>query len=106
MYLKELHFVSGFIFSLLYLYICFGSEIKCHTNPKIKINIPPFVVNSKIIINNFHIHHWLIGLMILICICILYFFIDYNFMYFLQGFSIVLILHGLLYQDCFEFDIK
>ena len=30
----------------------------------------------------------------------------YPIMYFFQSFSIVLVLHGLLYQDCFDFDVE
>ncbi len=101
MYLKQLYFTLGIIFSVIYLYIFFGSKIECNTEPKIKINIPPFIVNSKISINGLHIHHWIIGVFLLILLFILHFFMDCDIMYFLQSFSIVLILHGLLYQDCF-----
>jgi hypothetical protein len=102
--IKELHFLFGIIASIGWLYIFFGSDIKCDTDPKIKININPIIINSKLYIYGKHIHHWFVGLILLCILLVLYLYIDYDFMYFLQSFSIILILHGLLYQDCFDFD--
>ncbi len=98
------YFVLGSIISTIILYIFFDTRIECKTIPNIEIDIYPFVRKSKIYIFNKHIHHWLIGTIILITITFLHLFCDYHWMYFLQGFSIIQILHGLLYQDCFDFD--
>ena len=98
------YFILGLTISSIYLYIFFGTKIECNTVPNIEINIYPFVKKSKIYIFNKHIHHWLIGGVSLLLIGILHFFYNNKWLYFLQGFSIIQILHGLLYQDCFEFD--
>ena len=101
---KNVYFLFGILISILYLYICFGCEIECNNEPKIKINIEPIIINSKLYIYGKHIHHWFVGLTSLCILLVLHLYIDYPLMYFLQSFSIVLILHGLLYQDCFDFD--
>ena len=44
---KEQIYISGFIFGILILYSFFGSSVKCGINPKIIINIPPLIINSK-----------------------------------------------------------
>lgn len=97
-------YVLGLISSLIILYIFFGSEIKCGSEPKIILNIPPFIKNSKIYIGKFHLHHWLLGIILIIICCILKL-LKYNsgFLYFINGFSIMLVIHGLFYQDCFDF---
>ena len=102
MYFKKLYFIIGVLCSSICLYIFFGCEIKCNTEPNIKINIPPFIVNSKIIIFEKHIHHWIIGLIFLFISFIISILVNSDLVYFVQSFSIVLILHGLLYQDCFD----
>ena len=100
---KKLYIV-GLISSVVVLYIFFGSEIKCGSNPKIMLNIPPFIKNSKIYIGNFHLHHWLLGILIIFLCCLLKL-INYDdgFIDFMNGFSIILVIHGLFYQDCFDF---
>ncbi len=97
-------YISGIIFAIIYLYFFFGTEVKCGTIPKIILNIRPFIQNSKIYIGNFHLHHWLLGVIIII-ICCFFKIINYNnkLLYFLNGFSIILVIHGLFYQDCFDF---
>ena len=97
-------YIIGLINSIIVLYIFFGSEIKCGSNPKIILNIPPFIKKSKIYIGKFHLHHWLLGFISIIICCVLKFFkYDNVFLDFINGFSIILVIHGLFYQDCFDF---
>jgi hypothetical protein len=101
--MKELY-ILGLIMGIIVLYIFFGTEIKCGATPKILINIPPIIINSRIYIGNFHLHHWLIGvLLLLICLSLHILKFRYDIIYLLYGFTNILILHGLLYQDCFDF---
>ena len=102
--MKEQIYISGFIFGILILYSFFGSSVKCGINPKIIINIPPLIINSKIYIGNFHLHHWMLGIIIIfICWFLRILNLVYIHFYFLYGFSFALIIHGLFYQDCFDF---
>lgn len=103
---ENLFFLYGIIVSIICLYIFFGSDIKCNSEPNIKIDIPPFIIKSKIVIFNKHVHHWIIGIIFIVILSIMHLYFDYSIMYFFQSFSIVLVLHGLLYQDCFDFDVE
>jgi hypothetical protein len=100
------YFTLGVCFSIIYILGFFGNEIKCKSDPKIKINIPPFVRNSHLYIFNKHIHHWFLNTIILCIISFIQFFIDLKIFYFIRGFNIIQILHGLLYQDCFDFSLQ
>lgn len=97
-------YLYGFLFSVLITKVFFG-KIKSGGKPNIIINIPPFIIESKIIILNKHIHHWVIFSLILIGLVI--FKKKYNnFIKFIVGFSIFMIIHGLQYDDAFNFTNK
>ena len=97
-------YISGLLFGVFILYIFFGTEIKCGSDPKILINIPPLIINSKIYIGDVHLHHWALGLIIILfCFLLKSLFFNHYLFYFFYGFSIILIIHGLFYQDCFDF---
>ena len=89
---------------IITIYIFFGTEIKCGATPNILINIPPFIVDSKMFIGNIRIHHWLLGILVfLICFILHLLKYDSSVLYFLYGFTKILMIHGLFYQDCFDF---
>lgn len=101
--MKEIY-LSGLLMGVITIYIFFGVEIKCGATPNILINIPPFIFNSKIYIGNFRIHHWLLGILVFLICCILHLLkYENSILYFLYGFTKILIIHGLFYQDCFDF---
>jgi hypothetical protein len=100
----EYLYIYGLLMGVIVIYIFFGIEIKCGVTPKIIINIHPFIVDSKIYIGNTRIHHWLVGILVFL-ICLLLQLLNYenSIIYFLYGFTKILIIHGLFYQDCFDF---
>ena len=82
--------------------ISFGFKTEPKSKPKIQINVHPFIQDSRIVVFNNHIHHWLISFIILSVIhyrkkgtCI---------SYTLEGFFSILMAHGLFYKDSFDFD--
>ena len=96
-------FLLGLILGLLFVYICFGFEIKEKSTPKIKLNFKPFIIDSQIIVFNKHLHHWFIAAFSLIFLQVL--FPKNNLYHLLVGYLIILVMHGLLYKDCFDFNI-
>jgi hypothetical protein len=94
--------VMGYFIGILFILIFFGTSIVPKSHPNIQINIGDIVRNSHIYIFNKHIHHWLIG----ICVLLLVFCIEqyYSSKYFsiIKGFTSVIIVHGLLYGDRFD----
>ena len=96
------YFISGILAALFFiqLFIC-NSEGE---PPKYKISCDDFFINGSFYIASRHIHHWFIFLIIFIFIIIPgYIFLPSNFWNFFAGFSILMILHGLSYSDCFVF---
>jgi len=97
-----------YLYGIIIAYICtkiiFG-KIKSRKKPNIIINIPPFIINSKVIIFNKHIHHWLIFFIILLLLLIFRKNMSkYKSIYkFSIGFSLYMIVHGLQYKDAFDF---
>ena len=95
------YFISGILAALFFiqLFIC-----NCEGEPpKYKISCDDFFINGSFYIGSRHIHHWLIFLIILIIIFSYYIFYPSNLGIFIMGFSILMILHGLSYNDCFVF---
>ena len=101
--MKTNYFIFGIIIALIFVFVSFGFEIKTKSKPLIKINIPPFICDSHVIVCNKHLHHWFISFILLSII--FYVNNDNSFCYILEGFFISLIIHGLLYKDCFDFDV-
>ena len=100
------YFILGVFISIIYIISFFGSDIECNSDPKIKINIYPFIKNSHIYIFNKHVHHWFLNTIILCIVSFIQIFFDLPIFYFIRGFNIIQILHGLLYRDCFDFSIN
>tara|TARA_B110000483_G_scaffold237425_1_gene312166 strand:+ start:58 stop:363 length:306 start_codon:yes stop_codon:yes gene_type:complete len=92
----ERYFIGIFI-GLLHIYLFFGFKIIAKSNTNYHIN---YII---------HWHHWLICLIILIFLII----ITKNqkfkklkkYKYYLFGYLIIMIIHGLLYNDRFDFKI-
>ena len=91
--------LCGIIFTVLF----FGLNIKSKSFPKLKINVGNFIRNSHIYLFGKHIHHWLINLVVLLIVFVLNMYYPSKYFYLIIGFNIVLIAHGLLYDDRFDF---
>jgi hypothetical protein len=90
-------FIIGIIIGLLHIYIYFGFKIIVKSNLNYHIN---FLI---------HWHHWLIFL-IIFCFLIIITRIEKfkkikKYKYYLSGYLIIMIIHGLLYEDRFDFKI-
>lgn len=104
------YFLLGLLSCFIYILFFFGTNIKAKSNPKVKINIPPLIVDSHIMLFGYHIHHWLISMILLIIMGIIYFLVNFkrnsyvlNTIVFFTGFFLLFMFHGLLYPDCFKF---
>ena len=97
------YFIFGVILAFMFIIVCFGFNITAKSKPKIKINYHPFIVDSHILICNKHLHHWLISFILFTIV----YFINRNsrILYIMEGFFMTLIIHGLLYKDCFDFEM-
>lgn len=96
------YLLYGILSGLIYILSIFGCNLKAGNCHNLNCTIPfLFIKNGSIIINNYHIHHWLIFLFLLF---ITLFFQNNYIVLFIQGFSVVLIIHGLHYDDCFCFN--
>ena len=83
-------FLYGIILGISFILYFFGINIECNSNPEYHINI------FKI-----HWHHWMIGIIILLIFELL----NNDYTEFIRGFCIILIIHGLYYEDCFDFSV-
>lgn len=97
------NYFYGLLISLAYT--CIFLPNKCGTNPTCKITKYPFIYNSMIIIPinyyyAFHLHHWLIFL----TVYIVSWFVKIHDV--IIGFSLGLVIQGLLYKDCMDFVCK
>jgi len=89
----------GIFFGLVYILLIFGVTIRPGKRHNLNITIPYlFIKNGSVIILDYHIHHWIIFLFILM---ISFLFKEQPLLYFIRSFSIIWIIHGLLYSDCF-----
>ena len=96
------YLLYGILIGLLYIISIFGTHMKSGNCHNLNFTIPClFIKEGSIIINDYHIHHWLIFLILLFITLLLK---NNNIILFIQGFSIVLIIHGLHYDDCFCFN--
>lgn len=84
-------FIAGSIVGMIFILLFFGLEIEKDTNTNYHINYL-----------NVHWHHWLLSLMSLIILELL----RTDSIYYIRGFLIVTIVHGLLYEDRFDFSVK
>lgn len=90
-------FIIGIFIALLHIYIFFGFKIIPKSNMNYHIN---FII---------HWHHWLICLIVLCFLIIITRIKKYKklkkYKYYLSGYLITMIIHGLLYNDRFDFKI-
>ena len=92
----------GILFGLVYILLIFGPIIKAGKPHNLNIDLPLLCIKSgMLIINNYHIHHWFLFILILL---FTYFYKENEIIYFLRGFCLTWIIHGLLYEDCFDFE--
>ena len=87
----------GILLALLHIYIFFGFKIIPKSNINYHIN---FII---------HWHHWLICLIVLCFLLIITKIKKFKklkkYKYYLSGYLITMIIHGLLYEDRFDFKI-
>ena len=95
------YFIFGAGLSILF--ICYLISNNAGEPPKFKIKCDDLFVNGSFYIGSRHIHHWLIFLILLIIFFSYYIFYPSDLGIFIMGFSILMILHGLSYNDCFVF---
>jgi hypothetical protein len=105
---NSLSYLIGLIIGILHVFIVFGTNLDAGSKASVNINIYPFIKDSRVIIFNSHIHHWLIYFILFL----LTFYIDSNsigintcLLHIIRSYSIVLVYHGLLYSDRFDFNV-
>lgn len=90
-------FIVGTLIGFLHIYIFFGFKIIPKSNMNYHIN---FII---------HWHHWLICLIVLCFLIIITRIKKYKtlkkYKYYLSGYLVTMIIHGLLYDDRFDFRI-
>lgn len=90
-------FIIGILIGLIHIYIYFGFKIIPKSNIHYHVN---FII---------HWHHWLICLIILIILFIITKLKKFKkikkYKYYFVGYLITMIIHGLLYEDRFDFKI-
>lgn len=99
-------YLFGALLSGIWILYFFGPFHKTKSKPKVKVNIKPFIKDSHLILFNRHIHHWLIFFVIFIIITILDNYKPMNVYKIIQGYSFVMVVHGLSYKDRFDFSVK
>ena len=99
-------YLFGAMLSTIWILYFFGPFHKTKAKPKIKVNIRPFIKDSHLILFNKHIHHWLIFFVLFIVITILDNYKPMKVYKILQGYSFVMVVHGLSYKDRFDFSVK
>ena len=95
--------ILGAILGIAFVLTFFGTNIQSKSKPKIKINLGNIIVNSHIYFLNYHIHHWFVNSLIFIYVLNLK--KSYSNLIFdtILSFNIILILHGLMYDDWWDF---
>ena len=93
------YYIIGVLLGIIFIQFIFCNC--AGTPPKISFLWEDYFMNGSLYIGSRHIHHWLIFTCIYLFLLIpLYLlFPDCSFILVLSGFSIVMIIHGLLYDD-------
>ncbi len=100
------YIILGIILGLIFVLSMFELDFVAKKKPKMKIDIPLMgIKNSTVIINGTHIHHWLIFTIILL-MSLINMGINRIVLNVLRGFSVIMILHGLMYPDRFDFEVR
>jgi hypothetical protein len=100
------YFLFGAFLSCISILLFFGTNLIPNQIPKIKINIKPFIQDSRIILFNRHIHHWMFFLGVFFTSSFLFLFYKLQILNVIKGFSFILILHGLGYKDRFDLSTR
>ena len=99
------YIILGAIVGIIFVLLVFGNEFIAKKEPKIKIDIPLIgMKESRIIIGDKHIHHWLIFTVILL-LSLIDMGVDKRMVEVLRGFCVTMIIHGLVYADRFDFEV-
>tara|TARA_B100000902_G_scaffold154186_1_gene150699 strand:- start:188 stop:493 length:306 start_codon:yes stop_codon:yes gene_type:complete len=99
------YIILGAIVGIIFVLLVFGNEFIAKKEPKIKIDIPLIgMKESRIIIGDKHIHHWLIFTVILL-LSLIDMGVDKRMVEVLRGFCVTMIVHGLIYADRFDFEV-
>jgi len=95
------NFLKGGMLALLFINIFIANSTG--EAPLYKLNFEN-CINGSFYLGSRHIHHWLIFFLILICLIpISYFYHKKCFINICLGFSIIMIIHGLKYDDWLVF---
>ena len=102
------YIIWGVILGLIFILLTFELNFDVKKKPKIRINIPKITIEMKdsvVMVNNYHIHHWLIFSWILLMIDVG---IESQDVLkdVIKGFSVIMVIHGLMYVDRFDFNIE
>ena len=96
------YFIFGAGLSILFISYLISNN--AGEPPKFKIKCDDLFVNGSFYIGSRHIHHWFLFSGIFVGTLIFkHVFFSSNFLEFLAGFSLMMIVHGLSYEDCFVF---
>jgi len=89
----------GVLVAIIFVNINFGN--KAGTPPTFAFNLPPYIRNGSIFLGDFHLHHWLICLILLGIFVTLQ--VTNRALLIMKGIWFVLLCQGLLYEDRFDF---
>ena len=84
-------FLYGMLIGFIFILTFFGTKIECNSYLHYHINI-----------FNIHWHHWVLSIIILI----IFELFNNSYTEYIRGMCIILIIHGLYYDDCFDFTVK
>lgn len=99
------YIILGLIIGVIFVLSVFGKSFIAKQEPKIKIDIPLIgMKESRIIIGNKHIHHWIIFTVILL-LSMINMGVDKRIVEVIRGFSVIMVVHGLMYADRFDFEV-
>ena len=93
------YYIIGILIGIIFIQFCFCNCTG--TPPKISIQCDDFFINGSLYIGSRHIHHWFIFICLYLFLLIpLYLLFPNNsIILILSGFSVTMIVHGLLYND-------
>ena len=93
------YYIIGVLLGIIFIQCCFCNC--AGTSPKVSFQWDDYFINGSLYIGSRHIHHWFIFTCIYLFLLIpLYLlFPDNSPILIISGFSIVMIIHGLLYDD-------
>ena len=97
-----LYLLLGAVLAVIYIQCVFGMNHKTGDKVEISGDFGGILQDGHLIINGWHIHHWLFFLVIFFIFSNYYFVTKYkNLSIGILGFSFAMIIHGLMFEDCF-----